>query len=372
MLLYQLKRLLYNTGNMKQILTIRALSITALLIISDYSLSAAEGKGEASIPARKTYLPEYRMAQLFPADITGMPPWYDMNPTPEGYSNIFSPDPVLHTGFRQSRGEYLMGSFSEVLYFAVRFSRENTLEVEVQDDANLKYLSRIQKLYGTDLTLCLAGSSHEILPAVTDSNANKEILDRIADILEIYSLSGIDLDWEFPRNDEEKEVHRQFMENLKQVTSSAGKTLSMAASRFRLLPEETYGIPDSINLMTYDFYGRHSTWEGTLEAVEYMLLRYGIPPEKLLMGLPFYGRIFDGFSPDYWKKSQSYRDIVQDYEPFPHEDEAGGFYFNGPATIQKKLELAAAHNLQGVIIWEIGQDTPGEASLSRIVLDFNG
>ena len=60
----------------------------------------------------------------------------------------------------------------------------------------------------------------------------------------------------------------------------------MAVSRYRLLPAETYKIPDSINLMAYDFYGRHSTWEGTLEALEFMLTRYEIPPEKIVMGSP--------------------------------------------------------------------------------------
>jgi hypothetical protein len=357
---------------MKQRLPFQTFALTAFLLILNLTLTAEDGEGKTGIPARKTYLPEYRMDQFFPADITGLPPWYDMNPFPEDRGSYPDLRRNMPNDYRQSRGENLLGSFSEVLYFTIRFSRENILDIEDQDKAHLKYLSRLPLLYGTDLTLCLAGSSHEILPAVTNPEKNKETLLKIAALLETYSLSGIDLDWEFPRNDDEKEIHRQFMESLKELTSSSGKTLSMAVSRYRLLPEETYKIPDSINLMTYDFYGRHSTWEGTLEAVEYMLLRYDIPPEKLLMGLPFYGRIFDGYSPDYWKKSQSYRDIVQDYSPSSHEDEAGGFYFNGPATIQRKLELAAEHQLQGVFIWEIGQDMPGEASLSRIVLDYKG
>lgn len=331
----------------------------------------AEGKeGLSGIPERKTYLPEYRMEQMFPTDITGSVLWYDMNPFPGKGIDFLNRNTMMPGDYRQSRSEYLMGNFDEILYFTVRFSHENLLDIENTDRQNLRFLSRISELYNTDITLCLTGSSDEILPLVQDPEKREQTIGAIASVLENYNIRGIDLDWEFPRNDNEKLLHQQFMQDLKDLCSEKDKTLSMAVSRFRLLPEETYSIPDRINLMTYDFYGRHSTWEGTLEAIEYMMARYEIPPEKLLMGLPFYGRIFDGYSPDYWKKTQSYREIVRNFSPTAQEDEAGGYFFNGPATVQRKLELASDHNLQGVFIWEIGQDMLNEASLSRVVLDY--
>jgi len=40
-----------------------------------------------------------------------------------------------------------------------------------------------------------------------------------------------------------------------------------------------------------------------------------------------------------------------------------GIYFNGPATIRQKTQQAIESGIGGVMIWEIGQDRPGENSL---------
>ena len=344
---------------------------TLYLLLLTFLLPAEEIPTDYS-PIKATYLPEYRIHQLFPTDITGSVPWYDMNPLPEFHNSYYNEKKILPAEYRQSRGEILLGNFSEVLYFAIGFAEEEALDIDDQDRNNLNYLSRIKELYNTDISLCFAGSSREILPRVSDTEKRIETVEAIQDLLVEYNLSGMDLDWEFPRNDQEKGLHLSFLRELKLMTRASGKNLSMAVSRYRLLPEEAYDIPDRINLMTYDFYGRHSTWEGTLEAVEYMMARYRIPPEKLSMGLPFYGRIYDGYSPDYWKKSQSYQEIVRDYSPGPDDDEAGGYFFNGPTTVLKKLSIASEHTLGGIFIWEIGQDILNKASLSRLILDYQG
>ena len=325
--LYPSKRLLYNVPMLSRL---PARILSAVLIVVSLPFLTAEEEDSSYSPRKVTYLPEYRIYQLFPTDITGSVPWYDMNPYPD-FANPFSNRKrILPTEYRQSRGEYLLGSFDEVLYFTVGFSEDTPLEIDDQDGSNLKYLSRINSLYNTDLTLCLSGSSGDILPWVRGESTRVETVENIQDLLVKYKLSGLDLDWEFPRNDEEKAIHLEFIRELKLMTQASGKTLSMAVSRYRLLPDESYTIPDRINLMTYDFYGRHSTWEGTLEAVEYMMARYRIPPERLLMGLPFYGRIFDGYSPDYWKKSQSYQEIVRDYAPLPMRMKRGASISTAP------------------------------------------
>ena len=346
--------------------------ILQTLLFCSLNLFAGESGTSSYVPERITYLPEYRMPQLFPVDAIGAAPWYDMNPFPDSAADLSRMKNILPSDYRQSRGEYLMGSFDEFLYFTIKFDIDMILDIEDQDRYNLAYLSRIPALYGTKMDLCLTGGSGDILPLITEEGKRKETVEKIQDLFSLYTLSGIDMDWEFPRNDNEKEQHLQLMKELKTMTEASGKTLSMAVSRYRLLDDDVYTVPDRINLMAYDFYGRHSTWEGTLEAVEYMMARYDIPPEKLLMGLPFYGRIFDGYSPDYWKKSQSYQEIVKDFSPSPEEDEAGGFYFNGPETVRRKMKIASDHALKGVFIWEIGQDIFTKASLSRIILDYRG
>ncbi len=349
-----------------------AVVISALFIFLFHSFLSAQQDEETYSPRKVTYLPEYRLQQMFPADVSGNLPWYDMNPFPRFENPYYNKKRILPTDYRQARGEYLLGNFDEFIYFTVGFSQGDALDFDAKDRENMLYLSRIPAMYKTQMSLCLSGSSQEILPWVRDEEQLIKTVETIQDTLKKYNLSGIDLDWEFPRNDEEKEIHLAFIRELKLMTQATGKTLSMAVSRYRLLKEEVYSLPDTIHLMAYDFYGRHSTWEGTLEAVEYMMARFAIPPEKILLGLPFYGRIFDGYSPDYWKKSQSYFEIVRDYAPGPDSDEAGGYFFNGPDTVRKKLNIAAEHTLSGIFIWEIGQDIFTGASLSRVILDYPG
>ena len=42
-------------------------------------------------------------------------------------------------------------------------------------------------------------------------------------------------------------------------------------------------------------------------------------------------------------------------------------YFNGPETIAKKTRYAIEAGLGGVMIWELGQDAEGEASLLQAI-----
>jgi len=53
--------------------------------------------------------------------------------------------------------------------------------------------------------------------------------------------------------------------------------------------------------------------------------------------------------------------------PSAEADEAGGFYYNGPVMIRKKTRLASESGLNGIMIWEVGQDTNDESSLLRAI-----
>ena len=79
--------------------------------------------------------------------------------------------------------------------------------------------------------------------------------------------------------------------------------------------------------------------------------------------MPFYGRQITNRN-----NALTYAEIKQRFRPGNHQDEAGGFYFNGPDTITKKVKLAKELELGGVMIWEVGQDATGKDSLLKKVL----
>jgi len=311
----------------------------------------------------RTYLPTYRMKQFFNQDFSGRTPWYSMRPltkrTRSPKANSFPAD------YSFSTGEMILNKFDQIYYFSAVMNENGETLITQENLDQLKFLERERTLFGTEIILCISGNSSDFIPQLRDEGRRSKILEEISSVLEGSALDGLDLDWEFPRNDQEKAVYIDFLNDLKTICSKGKWQLSIAASRFRALPVEAYEKVDFVNLMTYDFYGRHSTFESTKEALDYMMARYSIPAEKLLMGIPYYGRIFDGYSPDYWKKSQSYRELKKLGESSSETNEIDGYFFNGIDAVKKKIELGQSMNLGGYFIWEIGQDSFDKDSLTK-------
>jgi len=339
-----------------EFMKIRPYLFIAALQIFSWSLTAEES------PSLRTYLPSYRMSRFFDTDLSGRTPWYSMQPFSGNRGTVDGES--FPSGYSYDSGEMIMGKFDQIYYFSALMDETADSLLTLENHDHLKFLRKIKILYGNEIILCISGNSGDFIPLLRDGDKRNAILRELASAVQEYGLSGIDLDWEFPRNDQEKEFFVSFLGDLRQLCTAGECQLSIAASRFRALPEEAYSMADYINLMTYDFYGRHSTVESTKEALEYMMVRYGIPPGKLLMGIPFYGRIFDGYSPDYWKKSQSYRELLKLGITDGKENEIEGYFFNGSEAVQEKIRLGQSLLLGGFFIWEIGQDSFGSRSLT--------
>ena len=70
------------------------------------------------------------------------------------------------------------------------------------------------------------------------------------------------------------------------------------------------------------------------------------------------------------KTEMTYAEIVRKYKPAPEVDEAGDVYFNGIETIRQKTRYAREKGLGGVMVWELGQDADGKASLLGAVREI--
>jgi len=133
--------------------------------------------------------------------------------------------------------------------------------------------------------------------------------------------------------------------------------------------QESLEAYDFINVMVYDKTGiwrpndagPHSPYSYAVEAIRFWTRDKRIPPERITLGVPFYG--YDFTPPAH---SVSYREIVAQDPASAYRDSIDSTYYNGIPTIVRKTELAKK-TLGGVMIWEISQDTTGELSLLRAV-----
>ncbi len=240
-------------------------------------------------------------------------------------------------------------------------------------------------------------------------------------------FDGIDIDWEFPvsggkypGSEKDRENFTLLVKTLREELDRAEKTLNR-----RLIlsiaggssPEyifkntkldEISKYLDFIVVMTYDFKGPWSSTTGfhnamygyedpdsmdfNVDTVVHNYIEAGVPREKILVGVPFYGRSWSGVPEKNDGLNQpfrglgpgtieggilDYKDIVNRYEKrlekhFHPIAQVPWLYGNGIfITYEDRLSASVKalyvleNDLAGVAIWELSCDTEDERSLLR-------
>ncbi|MBC7227745.1 MAG: hypothetical protein H5T61_11000 [Thermoflexales bacterium] len=176
-----------------------------------------------------------------------------------------------------------------------------------------------------------------------------------------YGLDGVDIDWEYPDPGESARNYGAMMGVLAEEMHARGRLLTAAVVGKEPLaagvPDEVFGYVDYLGIMAYDGGDgpAHSPYAYAVEALDYWLGR-GLPPEKAVLGIPFYGR----------PKWMEYRALVSLDPDAPQKDvvtvDGVPVHYNGIPTVQAKTRLAL-ERAGGVMVWELSQDAKGEASL---------
>lgn len=220
-------------------------------------------------------------------------------------------------------------------------------------------------------------------------------------ILEL-GLNGVDLDWEYPVSGGAAGVtHRpqdkqNFTLLLKAIREKLDRQSRQDGKRYRLTiaggagtgylnciePKAVSELVDHIFLMAYDFSGPWDSRTGhnaPLDGADAAItawIRQGVPAEKLVLGIPLYGYIFQGASglnqPFSSAKSVPYDVLKRDYLPVlqkkqdaaaqvPYLTGGGQFItYDDPESAAAKGALARERGLGGVGFWELSQDRAGE------------
>ena len=218
----------------------------------------------------------------------------------------------------------------------------------------------------------------------------------LLELVNRHAYDGVDLDWEFPESEADRANLTALVRELRRALGE-GRTLSIAAPSSdwfgrwfdvpALLPHLTW-----LGAMSYDMHG--PGWsevaghnapllprrpdELSVDATRAYYLSRGVPADKLLLGLPFFGKRFDGAS-DINQKLTNHEGAALDYREVqaligrgwesrrdstaqtPYLVRAAGqgsgvISYDDPASIAAKCRYVAINNLGGVIIWHLGKD----------------
>jgi chitinase len=273
--------------------------------------------------------------------------------------------------------------------------------------------------------------------ALTEASRSKFTASCVAFMLR-YSFDGVDIDWEYPvsgglEGNKTRPADRQnytlLLAELRKQLDEQGKKerkhylLTIAAPAG---PETYANIEidrihrhlDWINLMTYDFHGgwseqtnfnaplfassKDTTKDETVRkqcSVDCAVKAYlsaGVPAEKLVVGVPFYGRGWQGVKNvndglhqprgpglprGTWENGVfDYKDLAANYvgkfkrvwhkEAKVHwlHDEKTGIMisYDDPDSMKNKAEYVNMHNLGGVMFWDLSADDSKASLLTSL------
>jgi chitinase len=261
-------------------------------------------------------------------------------------------------------GQYL----SDLVCFSARAGPEGDLNLKGIKPEHIQKLTAIKERHPVALLLCVGGWNRSGgFPELAASPAAREkFTAALVEFCRANQFDGVDLDWEHPASETEYRDYATLLAETRKAFEPRHLQLTIAVAGWQVLPAEAIQAADRIHLMAYDAEGKHSTCEFA-EADVGRLIKHGVPPGKICLGLPFYGRDVKDRS-----RELTYSQIVKKFEPDADVDEVDGVYFNGATTIERKTKFALAAKLGGVMAWEIGQDATGERSLLRAIKRATG
>ncbi|ATL49267.1 hypothetical protein COR50_19970 [Chitinophaga caeni] len=218
--------------------------------------------------------------------------------------------------------------------------------------------------------LSLGGGSNQSQYADLLTTANRaDFVDNIVDLVSLYGVDGIDVDLEGDNIDSNYEA---FILDLSAELKPQGKLLTAAVAwwtRSRIT-DSCLAAFDFINVMAYDKAGdEHSPYSYATQHLDYWKNDRGMPADKVVIGVPFYGYYTVSGSLYSMKFSQ----IVAAYPGSEYQDSVrrtDGYFvnYNGITTIQNKTALAQ-NGGGGIMFWQVLQDASGSLSLLKAIDD---
>ena len=292
-----------------------------------------------------------------------------------------------------------------------------TSEVSIGELTNLNNVLKLRK-YGIRVLLCIGGYEKEgknFSDAASTKEGREKLAKSIANTIEKYGFDGVDIDWEYPGFGTGRDTtidrpnYTLLMEEINKEVKAKNNDYIVSAA----LPGGIYSYPryelnkldavmDYVHLMTYDLassskvthhtpvYDGDYTPSGSVEQTVKVYASAGIPKRKLIVGIAFYGRVFQvsgdvttilgneniingnssitftNIYSNYLEKSYSSNSNIHKY--FDEKSKAPYIYdstnkviitYDNKESIKEKLDYVKNNELGGVMFWDYGEDLHG-------------
>ena len=250
-----------------------------------------------------------------------------------------------------------------------------------------------------DMSIGGWGNCDGFAPTAADPAKRQRFIDQVVDFCLTNGYDGVDIDWEFVTGPEQREDFTAFIKELSARLKALSPPLLLTAAVPSdgwngqwIAYEDLFSDFDFICFMTYDYHGEWTDHAGpnaplfscegdacgSVDATfQYALMRK-VPREKLVLGVPFYGRSFEAAG--LYKKAAAYGSY--DYGETVALENAGWRYnwdfcaqvpylrspdggtilcFDDMRSVYRKCRYVLDNGAAGVIIWELTQDSVGGA-----------
>ncbi len=223
---------------------------------------------------------------------------------------------------------------------------------------------------------------------LNDYKLREKLINNIVNLSTTYDIDGINIDFEYMK-EEDKNVFSRFIIELAPRLKEYGKVLSVDVTAPDGSPEWSLcynrykigQVADYIIFMAYDQYGISSTKAGTTAGADWVevnikkfLGQEGVKEEKLILGMPFYTRLWKENSNEIksdvvlMKSIETYipqtaqktwdDDTKQYYIEYQKNGSTYKMWLEEETSIKEKFKLMHKYNLAGAAYWQKDFESP--------------
>lgn len=336
-------------------------------------------------------------------------------PVVAGY--VFPRNGVLQAGQIDPHG------LTRINYAFARIAEGRMVAGLAADAGNLAQLTALRRENPLLTVLISVGGwlgSADFSDVARTEQSRQVFVGSVMDFLKLHDLDGLDVDWEYPgmagaghlfRSEDKqnftlllKELRERFNQETKVTHRRLYLTIAAGASDEYLAHTEMGKVQkyvDAVNLMTYDYYeagsdaltGNHAPLftnpedpeKVSADASVLAFEKAGVPAAKIILGIPFYGRMWGDVANVHHGLFQAGRPVPDSYAPYSrivetmlnhgftrywdsaasvpylYSEEKHIFVsYEDPESIAAKCNYVLRHKLGGVMFWSYFDDTSGK------------